>query len=279
MAASWPMSNLRAQKCGTLSSSGSSLSRKTQGCRWKRPPRDQSMKRRWAMLRISLVETCSVGSYSRPRKGEFQTRVARKDSSIRQVRDAEPLGCVAEINATVDAPARDQLQALENAVGHLGPEPPGAFGEEGVVAGPEDIVELGPPVLQEQLSVVCPEPGVDRVLVLDREVLPAEQVVVGVAAAHGCAKQGELGTHDADAAPVNLEARLDEVQRGAPAAALQCLRTEGCIGVEMHEDVVPAVIQQGQQDAQLLRMVVGKDQVCMSRCFHLDKVTQFYWIS
>ena len=186
------------------------------------------------------------------------------------VRDAEPGGGEAQVEIAVDPAER-----FHHAPGQLVDEPPrlGAvvFREEVEVGGAARLGRFRGPELDEFLSGVRLEKRVDRVLVLDRQILSADQVVIGVGRGRGGLQQGQRGEHHMGTAPVDAETRLDKMDLGTDAAAFQ--RVEGGLAVDMDIDVVAGVVQQGEQGTHLRGLGMHQDQIGVFSIVHIPKIS------
>lgn len=117
------------------------------------------------------------------------------------------------------------------------------------------------------------EEGEHLVLGLDGEVHPADQVVeIVVPLARGFLQQGQRGAHDADAAPVDADTRLDEMHGGMLAAAVERGGVEPGLRVDVYEQVDAGMVQQPEQLAELPGLCVRQDQVCVSTGTHDAKI-------
>ena len=132
------------------------------------------------------------------------------------------------------------------------------------------------PVVDELGSVVLIEEGVYGVLILYGQVHAGEQVVVAVSSG-GCGgfQQGQLAAHDADSSPVDVEPVVKEDKSGVTAYVCPFRGIECSFFIHMDEDVVPGVVQQHDQLAQLSEILVSQYQVCVTV---VHRVCLFYFL-
>ena len=137
------------------------------------------------------------------------------------------------------------------------------FGKHGIIAETPGHGRYGRPELEELPVGMAVEESVDLILALEREIHPAEQVVVGIVARDSGFEQCQRGAHDADAAPGDAQPRLDEADGRVAAAAGQRIGPEGCLPVDVDVEVVAGIIEKFQQFARLVRTGVDKEEICV----------------